>query len=303
MSRAAGAGAPRFGVFLPQLRMGFEEIAEKARLAEALGYDSVWFMDHLMTPAAPELPCLEGWSVACAVAARTSRIRIGHLVLCNGFRPPALLAKMAASLDAISGGRLELGIGWGSLPEELERCGYGAESAADKAARLEETLAILDLLFEGKPVSHRGRFCELRDVVCQPTPVQRPLPIHVGGSGERLTLPLAARRGGWWNCPSYGADRLAELAPLAAPARISVQHPVGLVRDAAQRAEVERLAQRRFGNWGGLRVGTAEELARAFTQEVELGAELFVLQFHDFGARASLEAFARDVAPRVVARG
>lgn len=299
MTHGAVDAAPRFGVFLPQLRMSFDELAEKAQLAEALGYDSVWFMDHLMTPAAPELPCLEAWTLASAIAAATSRIRIGHLVLCGGFRPPALLAKMAASLDQISRGRLELGIGWGSLPEELERYGYGRESAADKAARLEETLAILDLLFEGKPVSYRGRFCELRDAICQPTPLQRPLPIHIGGSGERLTLPLAARRGSWWNCPSYGADRLAELAPQARPARISVQHPIGLVREEAQRAEVLRQASRRFGNWGGLRVGNADELVGALSQEVALGAELFVLQFHDFGARESLEAFARDVAPRV----
>jgi alkanesulfonate monooxygenase SsuD/methylene tetrahydromethanopterin reductase-like flavin-dependent oxidoreductase (luciferase family) len=287
--------APRFGVFLPQLRMPFETLLERALAAEATGFDSVWFMDHLVAPALPEADCLEGFTVATAVAARTTRIRVGHLVLCDAFRHPALLAKMAATLDVISGGRFELGVGWGSLPGELEAFGLGREAPEARAARLEESIAVMRALWRGERVDHRGRFFQLAGALARPRPVQDPLPIHVGGAGERLTLPLAARVGSWWNCPSYAADRLAALAPRVAPARISVQHPVGFVREERERAAVATLAERRFAAWGGLRVGTAAELAGAFRAEAALGAELFILQFHDFGQPDTLAAFAAGV--------
>jgi alkanesulfonate monooxygenase SsuD/methylene tetrahydromethanopterin reductase-like flavin-dependent oxidoreductase (luciferase family) len=285
----------RFGVFLPQLRFTFDELLERALAAEAAGFDSVWLMDHLAAPALPEAECFEGWTLATALAARTERIRIGHLVLCDAFRHPAVLAKMAATLDVISGGRLELGLGWGSVPGELEAFGIGREPARVRAARLAETIEVLRLLFTGERVDFAGRFFRLDGAIARPRPVQDPLPIHVGGAGEKLTLPLAARTASWWNCPSYGADRLATLAPLAAPARISVQHPVALLRDEAERAEVTALAERRFGAWGGLRVGTAAELAERFRTGAALGAELFVLQFHDFGEPETLRRFAREV--------
>src|SRR5215218_1387307 len=112
-----------FGLFLPQLRMSFDTILERTLAAEAAGFDSVWLMDHLAAPAATEHDTFEGWTLAAALAVRTQRVRIGHMVTCDPFRHPALLAKMAATVDALSGGRLELGIGWGSVGAELERFG------------------------------------------------------------------------------------------------------------------------------------------------------------------------------------
>src|SRR3954469_22860403 len=94
--------------------MSFDVILERTLAAEAAGFDSVWLMDHLAAPAAPDQDTFEGWTLAAALAARTTTIRIGHLVTCDPFRHPAVLAKMAATVDVISGGRLELGIGWGS---------------------------------------------------------------------------------------------------------------------------------------------------------------------------------------------
>ncbi len=289
----------RFGIFLPQLRMPFDALLERARAAEAVGFDSVWFIDHLAAPALPEADCLEGFTVATAVAAQTSRIRIGHLVLCDAFRHPALLAKMAATLDVISGGRFELGIGWGSVPDELAAFGFGSQSPRERAARLEETIEVMRALWTGQRVVHHGRFFQLDGALARPRPRQDPLPIHIGGAGGKFTLPLAARIGSWWNCPSYAAERLGELAPHVAPARISVQHPIGFVRHEGEREAVAALAQRRFGAWGGLLTGTAAELAERFAAEAALGAERCVLQFHDFGAHETLEAFAREVMPRL----
>ena len=291
----------RIATFLPQIRMSFAEIEEKVSAAESLGYDSVWLMDHLAAPGMPQSDCLEAWTLASALAVRTERIRLGHLVLCNEFRHPALLAKMAASLDQISGGRFELGLGWGSVPDELVAFGFGNAPARVRAGRLKETLEVLKRLFTGEEVCYEGDYFSLDGAVANPRPLQDPLPIHLGGAGPKLTLPLVRRYATWWNCPSYGIDKLAELRPLVGGARVSAQHPIGLVRSESERASVEQLTKRRFGSWGGLIVGNAEEVAAALSREVALGVEMFVLQFHDFGDPASLEAFARDVAPQLSA--
>src|SRR5262249_2917892 len=168
---------PWFGLYLPQLRMGFDRILERTLAAEAAGFDSVWLMDHFTAPMAPEVDTYEGWTVATALAAHTSKIRIGHLVLCDPFRHPVLLAKTAATFDVISGGRLELGIGWGSVPSELETFGFGPEPAATRAARLHETLEILDLMFSGQTFDYDGKFPTLRAAVGRPGALPAPRPV------------------------------------------------------------------------------------------------------------------------------
>jgi alkanesulfonate monooxygenase SsuD/methylene tetrahydromethanopterin reductase-like flavin-dependent oxidoreductase (luciferase family) len=241
---------------------------------------------------------LEGWTTTSALAARTSTIHLGHLVLCGPFRHPALLAKMAASLDVISGGRLELGIGWGSVPDELVRFGVGDESPAVRAARLGETLEIIEALFTGEPVDYAGEHYTLKDALMRPRPVNGRVPIHIGGAGERLTLPLVRRHADWWNCPSYGIDRLAELRLLVGDrVRISAQHPIAVAPSMAARDETIALLEKRFAAWGGLVGGTPDEVAAALRREVELGVELFILQFADFGTTESMKLFVEEVLP------
>jgi alkanesulfonate monooxygenase SsuD/methylene tetrahydromethanopterin reductase-like flavin-dependent oxidoreductase (luciferase family) len=288
-----------FGVFLPQLRMSFDAILERTLAAEAAGFDSVWLMDHLAAPAAPEWDTLEGWTLAAALAARTSRVRLGHLVTCDPFRHPAVLAKMAATIDVLSDGRLELGLGWGSVDAELRTFGIGAGPAAERAARLRETLEILPRMFAGEPFDYAGRYCRLEGARGRPVPVQDRIPIHIGGAGPKLTMPLVRDFADWWNCPSYAADRLAELRPLAGSARVSVQHPVGLATGARDRDEVAEVVARRFDSWGGVVIGTPAEVADALAADVALGARGFVLQFHDFGTGATFERFMTEVAPAV----
>jgi alkanesulfonate monooxygenase SsuD/methylene tetrahydromethanopterin reductase-like flavin-dependent oxidoreductase (luciferase family) len=264
----------QFGLFTPQLGP-YELVLSRAQAAEAAGFDSVWLIDHLWAPGAPREDALEAWTTATAIAVATERVRIGHMVLCASFRHPALLAKMAATLDVISGGRVELGLGWGSVAEEMQAFGLGDEPPAVRAARLEETILVLRKLFTGEPVTYEGQYYQLRDAVARPRPVQEALPIHVGGAGPKLTMPIVARHADVWNCVSYGVARLAELIPLAAR------------------------AQRRFGSWGGLIAGNAEEIAEALRAEVKLGAELFIVQLDDFGTPESIAHFAREVIPRV----
>ncbi len=168
-----------FGVALPQLRASFDEMLQRALVAERTGFDSIWIMDHLV-PEHPlgydgKLNSFEGWTFATALAAGTSRIRVAHTVLCDGFRHPALLARMIATLDVISGGRFELGIGWGShvTADELRRYGYGTPSNRDRADRIRETLDIVRLMLACQPFDYDGRHFQLRDALARPTRSRR----------------------------------------------------------------------------------------------------------------------------------
>jgi alkanesulfonate monooxygenase SsuD/methylene tetrahydromethanopterin reductase-like flavin-dependent oxidoreductase (luciferase family) len=290
-----------FGLFLPQLRMSFPTILERTLAAEAAGFDSVWLMDHLAAPAAPEHDTFEGWTLAAALAVRTSSIRIGHLVTCDPFRHPAVLAKMAATVDVLSEGRLELGLGWGSVERELETYGIDAGPPKARAARMRETIEVLDLMFTGELFDHDGAV-ELRGAIGRPRPVQQPRPpLHIGGAGPTLTMPLVRDHADWWNCPTYAVDRLDELRALAGDARVSVQHPVGLARGAADREETVAMSQRRFGGWGGLIAGTSTEVGDALAAEAASGVEGFVIQLTDFGAPETIAQFMAEVAPAVSA--
>ena len=290
---------PWFGLFLPQMRMSFDTILERTLVAEAAGFDSVWLMDHLAPPAASNQDSFEGWTLAAALAARTSTIRIGHLVTCDPFRHPAVLAKMIATVDVISGGRIELGIGWGSVPDELRTFGIGEQSARVRAARVRESLEICGLMLAGERFEYRGEHFQLDGAIGRPVPVQAHVPIHIGGAGPNLTMPLVRDFADWWNCPSYGVDRLTELRPLAGDARVSVQRPVGLALDPAGRDDVVAMSERRFGAWGGLVAGSASEIAEVLAADIAKGAEGFVLPFTDFGTPATLEHFMAEVAPAV----
>jgi alkanesulfonate monooxygenase SsuD/methylene tetrahydromethanopterin reductase-like flavin-dependent oxidoreductase (luciferase family) len=285
------------GVFLPQLRMGRATIEERVLVAEEVGFHSVWLMDHMAPPAGPQHDSLEGWTLATWLAARTTTIRLGHLVLCAPFRHPALLAKMAATLDVLCDGRLELGLGWGSVPDELVRYGFGDNPAAHRAAHLEDTLEVLQRMFTGEPFSYEGNHLTLTDALGRPTPVQAKVPIHLGGAGKRLTLPLVARYADWWNCPTYALEQFDELRPLAGNARISVQRVVALAPSTAEREDVVATAERRFGGWGGVIAGTPDEVVTALQADRARGVELFVVQFADFGVPATLRLFADEVAP------
>jgi len=286
-----------FGLFLPQIRMDPATIEARARAAEELGFDSVWFVDHLAPPGGPEHPMLDGWTTASFLAARTERIRLGHMVLCDAFHHPAVLAKMAATLDVFSGGRLSLGLGWGSVAEELRAWGVTTAGAAERAARLGETLEVLTALFTGEPVTYAGTYHRLDGVRALPRPSA--IPIHLGGAGARLTMPLVRRFADWWNCPSYAVARLDELRPLAGAARVSTQHPIGLAAASRQRDDVAVIATRRFGSWGGLITGTPDQVAQALAADVRRGVEGFVLQFFDFGQRETLSLFMNEVVPQV----
>jgi len=190
----------KYGVF-PNMRYGWEATKLAVQASEQLGYDSAWLADHPMG----QKPILECWTTLSALSSLATRIRLGTMVLCNSYRNPALLAKMAATLDNASGGRVELGIGAGWKQEEYLGYGYEFPSPARRVRQLEEALIIIDRLWNESPASFEGKHFKILRAFCEPKPIQKPrIPITVGGTGEELMLRLVAKyadRSNWWVCP------------------------------------------------------------------------------------------------------
>jgi alkanesulfonate monooxygenase SsuD/methylene tetrahydromethanopterin reductase-like flavin-dependent oxidoreductase (luciferase family) len=303
-----------FGIYVPQVGFGYAEIRDRALLAEELGFHSVWFMDHVYPPELPNVPSFEAWTLASAILATTSRLRVGHLVLSNTFRHPALLAKMATSLDVISGGRLELGIGSGSYAPEHERLGIEYGSARARSSELREALEIITAMFREPMTSFTGEHYRVRELPNLPPPAQRPRPpIHIGGGGEKFTLPLVARFADVWNCPTYSlgefdrkrevlARECASIGRAVDEIRLSAEAVMVLVQKGADLDRASTLAEKRFGGAGwGLReggyIGTPDDLIARIRENVTRGVTLFVFFTHDRAAPETLRLFAREVMP------
>ncbi|HET7473137.1 MAG TPA: LLM class flavin-dependent oxidoreductase [Candidatus Limnocylindrales bacterium] len=196
----------RIGAAFWVQRTDWPSLRDAVVAADAAGADDIWIDDHLLADEGDATdPKLEGWTTLAAVAAVTSRARLGLLVAANTFRNPGLTAKLATTLDHSSGGRAVLGIGGGWFEEEHRAFGMEAEFGSgfgERLDRLGESVPIIRALLDGECLTASGRFYELRDALCRPRPVQRHLPILIGGSGPTKTLPLVARYADLWN--AYG---------------------------------------------------------------------------------------------------
>lgn len=190
----------RFGLFLGQVGRDWSAVLERFLLAEELGYDHAWLVDHLVdTDGDLKNPCLEAWTLLAALAARTTRIRLGVLVSSNTFRHPALLLKEAVTVDHVSGGRLTLGVGTGWHQPEHRMYGIPLPPAAERVDRLEETLQVMDALMRQERTTFRGRHYELVDAPFEPKPMQRPrIPLLIAAHRPRM-LRLAARYADQWD--------------------------------------------------------------------------------------------------------
>ena len=304
------------GVYLPQMAFSYSDVLHRARRCEDLGIGSVWLYDHLYAPGAANLDSLEAWTLATALLSNTTRLRVGHLVLCNQFRHPVLLAKMATSLDHISGGRLELGLGSGSIEDEHSRAGLHWGTFAERSARLAETLEILTRAFAGDTVDFIGEHYSVTGMPVWPGPVQSPRPpITIGGSGERYTLPLVARYADVWNVPTYALGELDhKLSVLRSlcddigrdpdTIAMSIEAVMALAADQAALPGVREVAEKRFGNpafglrEGGL-IGTPETIADRLRQLSDKGFGQVVLFTHDRASDPTLELLASEVIARL----
>jgi alkanesulfonate monooxygenase SsuD/methylene tetrahydromethanopterin reductase-like flavin-dependent oxidoreductase (luciferase family) len=272
-------------LFLPQVRVPVADIVERARHAEASGFTGIAFIDHLEAPGLRDESIWEAMSVATWVAAKTERLRIGHLVLCDAFRHPAVLAKQAVTLSEASDGRFELGLGSGSWPAEFTRFDVGQQ---DPVARVKQLESHLDL------ISQYWGHGDDATVSQSPLPTH-PIPLILGGTGPRM-MELVRRYADWWNIPANHIDRLAELAPATGSAGVSIQQMIGFIRKDSDPAKVREVSARRFGNLGsGLVCGDADELSGHFSNLSGQGVERFYVWFADFAAPESLREFGETV--------
>ena len=272
-------------LFLPQVRVPVADIVERARHAEASGFTGIAFIDHLEAPGLPDESIWEAMSVATWVAAKTERLRIGHLVLCDAFRHPAVLAKQAVTLSEASDGRFELGLGSGSWPAEFTRFDVGQQDPVARVKQLESHLDVISQYWGRGDDATRSQ---------SPLPTH-PIPLVLGGTGRRM-MELVRRYADWWNIPANHIDRLAELAPAAGSARVSIQQMIGFVRKDSDPAKVREVSARRFGNLGsGLVCGDADELSGHFSNLSGQGVERFYVWFADFAAPESLHEFGETV--------
>ena len=242
--------------------------------AEAVGLHSLWVCDHLLS-GPPDEGIHEGWTILAALASSTSHLELGQLVTCTSFRHPALLAKMATTADAVSDGRLILGLGAGWYDPEYEAFGYPTDH---RVGRFEEAIAIIGPLLGGERVTLAGSYYQVRDAVLRPPP-DRPIPLLVAAKGRRM-LRLTARYADAWNTAWFGLPddllhrRLAELnAALEAEGRdpATLRRTVGMeVWDPATTGPGEEP--------GGAVDGSVDQLAWAIDAHERLGVDDLIVQ-------------------------
>jgi len=184
---------------------------EAWRAADAAGFDHLWLFDHLVPiHQSPNEPIFDGWTLLAAMAENTTRARIGLNVTGNLYRHPGLLAKIAVTVDHLSNGRLEMGLGAGWSEAEFRMYGMPFPSAADRIRMLDEACAMLTLLFTQPRASFEGRFYQLHEAIAEPKPLQRPRPpLWIGGNGPKRTLRVVAERADVWSCDVWPTDATA----------------------------------------------------------------------------------------------
>jgi alkanesulfonate monooxygenase SsuD/methylene tetrahydromethanopterin reductase-like flavin-dependent oxidoreductase (luciferase family) len=237
----------RFGAAFWINRTDWPGLRDACLAVERAGWDSLWIDDHLLADEGdPTDAKLEGWTTLAALAVLTERVRLGLLVAANTFRPPGLTAKLATTLDHLSGGRAVLGLGGGWFAREHDAFGIDFGGGfGERLDRLDESARLIRRLLDGETVDHDGRFYSMHDALCSPRPVQARLPILIGGSGPTKTLRTTAAVADLWN--GYGPpDRIAEASEVLRQRCAEIGRPFeaiertvtihGIVRDSRDAA-------------------------------------------------------------------
>ena len=313
-----------FGAFVPQGWKGelagidgaaaqWAKTVEIAERAEALGYDGVWVYDHLHNVPRPSNQAVfEAWTTLAAVSQRTRRVRLGLMVGCAPYRNPGLLAKMAATVDVVSGGRLDWGIGAGWYENEYRAYGYGFPRPAVRIGMLAETVEIVRSMWSEPETTYEGRHYRLERAQCDPKPLQRPHPpIWIGGGGEKLTLRVVARRADYSNFGGKPHE-------WSAKAEILQRHCKDVGRDYdtiaktwspevfIRESEAELRADWKGSLWrsepwasyaAGNLAGTPEQVAEKVARYRDLGCTGFVPWCHDYPSTQTLQLLAEKVIP------
>jgi F420-dependent oxidoreductase-like protein len=312
-----------FGAFIPQgwkmelasidgAAQKWAKTVEIALLAEELGYDSVWVYDHFHNVPRPAHEAVfECWTTIAAISQRTNRIRLGQMVGCNSYRNPALLAKITSTVDVISGGRLDWGIGAGWYENEYRSYGYDFPEPKDRIGMLRETVEIVKSMWSEPETTYRGRHYEVIRANCDPKPLQSPHPpIWIGGGGEQLTLRVVARHA---DCSNFGGNP----EEFARKCEVLKSHCASVGRDYDEirktwspevfvretEAEIVAAGSRSLRNepfdaWrAGNLVGTPDQVAEKIRSYVALGCTGFIPWNADYPDSQTLELMANHVIP------
>ncbi len=304
------------GIFLPQAGLDFAALSERAEACEAAGLHSLWLADHMWARGLPDVDYLESWTTLSALAMRTSRLRLGVLVLCNSYRNPALVAKMAATFDRISNGRLELGVGAGWMDEEYRGYGYNFPAARVRIEQLEEGLEVMRRLFTEPRSTFQGKYYALDDAPNNPKALQSPWPpITIGGAGERLLLRVVAKYADRWNCPMNAAHELPHKLEILRshcaevgrdPDDITVSEQVLIVLGADEADFAERWSRAKqllagFADLDAVAVrGTPDAVIAGLREKIAKGVRLFTIMFGDMAPVETIRLFGTRVLPALV---
>ena len=308
------------GILLWSQGTGWPAFAAAAARVEALGYDHLWTWDHVLPIFGhPRQPILEGWTALAGLAAMTARVRLGLLVTANTFRNPALVAKMATTVDHISGGRCSLGLGgaWFALEHEAYGIDFGS-GPGERLDRLDEAASLVRRLLDGESVEHAGARYRARSLQLDPPAMGGRIPLVIGGLGERKTLRTVARYADMWNAFGDAAllrhkaevlrERCAEVGRDPATIELSVACKP-FIRDteaAARRALGETLARNHVpvadvAEDASFWVGTPRQLADNMLELREAGFGTFIGELAAPYDDETLERLSGEVRPLVAA--
>jgi len=313
-------GSVDFGVFLGLERPSYDSILDDTLHCERLGYHSVWLADHVIgmyeNPGDPRFEC---WTTSAALLAKTSRLKLGQLVLCNPFRHPPLLAKMASTLDSISGGRLILGLGTGWHEGEFTAYGYPFEGNVARVKRLDEAAKIIKMMWMEEAPSFKGKYYRIEKARNAPKSTQRHPPLMIAGGGEQLTLRAVARHADISNfAPWTGKpedfktknDALDVHCEKVGRSPTEIRRSWAaycLIGENATGAEMSldrytKNMQARYGIAGDDRrpplIGTPEQVVEQLGRYIDVGVNLFIIRFMGDDLKKEAELFADAVMPQ-----
>jgi F420-dependent oxidoreductase-like protein len=310
----------KFGVIVPQgWKMdlvdikdpvaAYEAMTRVAQEAEALGFDSVWLYDHFHTvPQPTQEVTFECWTSMAALARDTKRVRIGQIVTCNSYRNPALLAKMASTVDVMSHGRLELGIGAGWYEHEYRAYGYPYPDGPERLRMLREALQVILAMWTQEEAVFEGKYYQIRGAINQPKGVQKPhIPILIGGGGEKVTLKLVAQYADACNVGGDIANVKHKLAVLKKHCETIGRDYNSICRTAivddcaiatTDAAAVAKLHPDQQSNIESFRakglIGTPDAIRQRIAEYEEAGIEELIIRFVDATQLESLRLFASE---------
>jgi F420-dependent oxidoreductase-like protein len=297
-----------FGVMLPQIKRSWTETRAAAQEVERLGYHSVWLNDHLYGIPMPSIPIMEAWTALSAVGAVTARVELGTLVSPVGFRNPALLAKMVATLDQITAGRVIVGLGSGWFGQEFSGYGIDFPPVQDRLRQLDEAITLMRRMWSEEQVTFTGRYFHTDDVYCAPKPARRP-PILIGGGGEQVLLKLVAKHADLWNNLAVNLDQLGHKVAVLrrhceavgrdpSTLRISQQTMVVIGSDEADaRSKVDK-AQRIYGGHMGSGIsGSPAQCIDTISALAAQGCSLIIIELFGRDIREPAALFADTVLP------